>query len=81
MNWSYTTKSGELQICEWSTCFELINVTTGESHFMGDGVDMTEFQVGTPQFYNALIDQLEADEEDWLDYFEHKPLVEPPIFY
>ena len=69
MVWSYTTKSGELTIKEWSTCFELIYNDTGQSYFLGDGVDWNDFQVGTPGFYAAVVEDLEASESTWIEQF------------
>ena len=70
MVWSYTTKDGEFTIKEWSTCFEIVQNETGLSQFLGDGVDLTEFQVGTPEFYAALSEDLEHSEGYWRDVFD-----------
>ena len=69
MVWEYTTKSGELTIREWSTCFELTYNDTGQSHIMGDGVDFNDFQVGTAGFYAALIEDIESSESIWIEHF------------
>ena len=70
MPWSYTTKSGELTVTEWSTMFTLTYNQTGVSIVLGDGVDFNDFQVGTPQFYASLAEDIEYIEGYWIEYFE-----------
>ena len=68
MNWTYTTISGRLTITEYQSGFEIEDHNTGKTLWVGDGVDAFDgVMVGTPEFYQQLRQDMEAEEDIYLE--------------
>ena len=77
MNWTYTTESGQLTITEYSSGFEMTDNQTNNSTWLGDMVDYFNDQyfngvmVGSPEFYQLIIEDMEASEAEYTIIINH----------